>query len=252
METQFTVKGQTVVITGASRGIGLTFAQELGKAGARLALCANEPEITEVASGLREKGMDAFGRVVDITSKEDVVQFMRETVDTYGRIDVLVNNAGVLLRRTPEEITEQEWDFIQDVNVKGTFLCSQSAGVSMREAGRGSIINMASIAATRALSLRLAYCTSKAAVAQFTRSLACEWGRYGIRVNAIAPGYIVSDMNKDLRADPETYRQMVADVPLGRFGEQTDLVGMLIYLASSASQYVTGQVFYVDGGKTAH
>jgi len=215
--------------------------------------CDNKPEILESAvKELNEAGYSVYGEAVDVTNREQVEKFINNTIAHYGRIDCLINNAGVLLRRTPEEMTEQEWDLIMDVNMKGTFLCTQAVGKYMIKDGGGDIINVASIGAKVALGLRLGYCTSKAAIQHFTSVLADEWGKYNIRINAIAPGYIKSDMNADLRADPVKYKAMVDDVPLGRFGDAEDLLGTIIFLCSGASNFISGQTIYVDGGKTTH
>lgn len=247
----FSVKDRVVIITGCARGIGLTYAKGLGAHGAKLALCdIQEEKIQKVGQDLETDGCEVLASRVDVTNPGDVSQFIQQVLKKYGRIDGLVNNAGVLMRRTPEEMTLEEWEFIQKVNVNGTFLFAQAAGLEMMKQRQGSIVNIASIAARQALDLRIAYCTSKAAVQHFTRTLAFEWGKYNIRVNAIAPGFIKSDMNADLRANKEIYDRMVSEVPLGRFGEPDDLLGTLMYLLSPASTYVTGQIIFVDGGKT--
>ena len=247
----FSVEDRVIIVTGCARGIGLTYARGLGEHGARLAICdIQEQKILERGRDLEAEGCDVMASKVDVTSPDEVDAFVRQVIKRFDRIDGLVNNAGVLMRRTPEEMKPEEWEFIQRVNVNGTFLFAQAVGREMIRQRQGSIVNIASIAAKQALDLRLAYCTSKAAVEHFTRTLAFEWGRYNIRVNAIAPGFIKSDMNADLRANPEIYRRMIGEVPLGRFGEPEDLLGTLVYLLSPASTYVTGQTIFVDGGKT--
>ena len=247
----FSVQDRVVIITGCARGIGLTYARGLGEHGAKLAICdIQDKEIIEKGRDLEKSGCEVMASRVDVTNPEEIDAFVQQAVKRFGRIDGLVNNAGVLMRRTPEEMKLEEWEFIQKVNVNGTFLFAQAVGKEMIKQREGSIVNIASIAAKQALDLRLAYCTSKAAVEHFTRTLAFEWGKYNIRVNAIAPGFIKSDMNADLRANPEIYNRMVSEVPLGCFGEPEDLLGTLLYLLSSASTYVTGQTIFVDGGKT--
>jgi NAD(P)-dependent dehydrogenase (short-subunit alcohol dehydrogenase family) len=247
----FSVKDKVVIVTGSAQGIGLNYARGLARYGARLALCDRQVEKLQTAAAeLAASGTDVITDAVDVTDPGQIQSFVEKVMEQFGHIDALVNNAGVLLRRTPEEMTAQEWDFIQNVNVKGTFLFAQAVGREMIKRQEGSIVNIASIASRQALGLRLGYCTSKAAVEHFTRTLAFEWGKHNIRVNAIAPGYIKSDMNADLRSNPETYNKMVSEVPLGRFGEADDLLGALIFLCSDASAYVSGQTIYVDGGKT--
>ncbi len=247
----FSVRERVIIITGCARGIGLTYAKGLGSHGAKLAICDIQDEkIQEVGKDLEKSGCEVMASRVDVTDREEVGAFVQQVLKRFGRIDGLVNNAGVLMRRTPEEMKLEEWEFIQKVNVNGTFLFAQAVGLEMIKQREGSIVNIASIAAKQALDLRIAYCTSKAAVQHFTRTLAFEWGKYNIRVNAIAPGFIKSDMNADLRANKEIYNRMVSEVPLGRFGEPDDLLGTLMYLLSPASTYVTGQIIFVDGGKT--
>lgn len=246
------LQGKNVIITGSARGIGEEYARGLAKAGASLALCdRNGGQLEETAHRLREQtGAAVVCREVDVTDEQQVDAFTASVLEQYGRIDGLVNNAGVLLRRKPEEMSREEWEFIMGVNVTGTFLFSKSVGKVMIGQRKGSIVNIASIGARQALSLRAAYCTSKAAVEHLTRCLAFEWGQHGVRVNAIAPGYTATDMNADLRSDPAVYARMVSEVPLGRFGMPADLVGTLVFLLSEASEYVSGQTIYVDGGKT--
>ena len=247
----FSVKDKVVIITGCARGIGLTYAKGLGSHQAKLAICDIQDEkIFEVGQDLEKSGCEVMASRVDVTNPGEIDAFVQQVIERFGRIDGLVNNAGVLMRRTPEEMKLEEWEFIQKVNVNGTFLFAQAVGKEMMRQREGSIVNIASIGAKQALGLRLAYCTSKAAVEHFTRTLAFEWGEYNIRVNAIGPGFIKSDMNADLRANKEIYNRMVSEVPLGRFGEPDDLLGTLIYLISPASAYVTGQTIFVDGGKT--
>ena len=253
MYQKFSVQDKVIIVTGASRGLGFAYAWHLAKCGAKVAICSHGAEGLQMAQKrFSDEGLSVFAQVVDVSDSAAVERFVDSVQAEYGRIDALINNAGVLLRRTLEEMTEAEWDYIMDTNVKGTFLFAQAVGKYMIQQGGGSIVNIASIGGKVALGRRLGYCTSKAAVEHFTKVLADEWGKYQVRVNAIAPGYIKSDMNADLRADPVMYQQMVSDVSLGRFGEPEDLVCTAIFLCSEASSFVTGQTIYVDGGKTTH
>ncbi len=253
MKDIFSVQDKVVIVTGSGRGLGFEYAKGLALRGAKVVLCDLSAELlTQAEAALKELGCEVMTRIVDVTKAEDVESFVDEVIAEYGRIDCLVNNAGVLLRRTPEEMSEKDWDFMMNVNLKGTFLFAQAVGKKMIDAHSGSIINVASIGGKVALDRRLGYCTSKAAVDHFTRVLAFEWGKYNVRVNAIAPGYIKSAMNADLRADPVRYKAMVDDVPLGRFGDPEDLVGTILFLCSEASAFISGQTIYVDGGKTTH
>lgn len=253
MQERFSIAGKVAIVTGGGRGLGLTYAKALANAGALIAVCdKNADAMSELTDDFKNNGLDVLALPVDVTVKAEVDEFVAKVIEKYGRIDCLVNNAGVLLRRTPEEMSEKDWDFMMDINVKGTFLFAQAVGTHMIRQGSGSIVNIASIGGKVALDRRLGYCTSKAAVEHFTRVLSFEWGKYNVRVNAIAPGYIKSDMNADLRADSVRYQAMVDDVPLGRFGDPQDLVGTILFLLSDGAGYITGQTIYVDGGKTTH
>lgn len=252
MADLFSVRDKVIIITGAGQGIGRVYAKGLAEHGARIAICdLNEENLKETEREFRDAGFDVFAQRVDVTSQKQIDVFVKAVVGYFGSLDALINNAGVLLRRLPEEMLESEWDFIMDTNVKGTFLFSQAVGKEMIKAGRGGkIVNVSSQAGVRAADRRLGYCTSKAAIIHFTRTLANEWGKYHINVNAIGPGYIKTAMNADLRSDPVRYDQMKKEVPLGDFGEPEDILGTLVFLCSVASNYVTGQTIFVDGGVT--
>jgi NAD(P)-dependent dehydrogenase (short-subunit alcohol dehydrogenase family) len=168
--------------------------------------------------------------------------------DGLGGIDLLVNNAGVMVRAAPDETEFEHWRSLMSVNVDAAFLCARAAGRLMKPRGQGVIVNISSIASIKALDGRVAYCTSKAAIAHMTRSLALEWGPFGIRSNAIAPGFIRTRMNADLRRDPVRTAAMTDQVPLKRFAEPEELVGPLLFLASQAARYVNGHILFVDGG----
>ena len=182
----------------------------------------------------------------DITDGAAVERLFAATVP--DGLDLLVNNAGVLLRASPDDTALARWRSVMSVNVDAAFLCARAAGRLMKPRRRGAIVNISSIASVKALDGRIAYCTSKAAIAHMTRMLALEWGPFGIRSNAIAPGFIRTRMNADLRAIPEKAAAMTAQVPLKRFAEPEELVGPLLFLASSAARYVNGHILFVDGG----
>ena len=250
MTDLFSVKDKVVVVTGGAHGLGFAYAKGFLEHGAKVAICdINEGFLKEAEEALSCYPGRVFSGRVDVTSAEQIKSFVDQVEAHYGRIDVLVNNAGVLIRKFPEEMNEADWDFVSDINVKGTFLFAIEVGKRWIAKGeKGKIVNISSQTGLRAADRRLVYCTTKAAIIQFTRTLANEWGKYGINVNAIGPGYIKTDMNKDLRADPQRYQSMKDEVPQGDFGLPEDLVGTMIYLTSSASDYVTGQVVFVDGG----
>lgn len=252
MSNLFSIKDKVIIISGAGKGIGYVYAKGLAAQGAKIAICdINEDNINKAVQDFKEAGYQVYGQKVDVTSQAQIEDFVQAVIKKFDGIDALINNAGVLLRRLPEEMSESEWDFIIDTNVKGTFLFSQAVGKEMIKAGKGGkIVNISSQAGVRAADRRLGYCTSKAAIIHFTKTLASEWGKYKINVNAIGPGYIKTDMNADLRADQVRYDAMKKEVPLGDFGEPEDIMGTMIFLCSAASDYVTGQIVFVDGGIT--
>lgn len=246
----FSVKDKVAIVTGGAHGIGQAYAQAYLENGAKVAICdINQEFLNEAESYFNEKGFQVMTGRVDVTSYADIQGFVKKVIDKLGGIDILVNNAGVLIRKFPEEMYENDWDFVMDINVKGSFMFATEVGrYWINNKRKGKIVNISSQAGVRAADRRLVYCTSKAAIIHFTKALANEWGKYGINVNAIGPGYIKTDMNKDLRADPIRYQNMKDEIPMGDFGLPEDLAGTLLYLSSSASDYVTGQTIFIDGG----
>jgi 2-deoxy-D-gluconate 3-dehydrogenase len=185
----------------------------------------------------------------DVAVKADVDRVVETVLSRHGTIDIVVNCAGVVRRKPALETTEQDWDFISDVNVKGVFFVCQAVAPAMRKAGRGRIVNITSIAAELALMNRSAYCASKAAVAQLTRCLALEWGPYGITVNAVGPGLTETPMTRGyLDADPQRRPTMIGKMAIRRLAAPDDMVGAVLFLASDLAGYVTGQTVYVTGG----
>jgi len=245
MTDQFSVAGTTALVTGAAGDIGRCLVAGLLQGGARVVAVDRD------AAGLAAAaGQWASDRVTtaacDITDEAAVERLFADSVP--AELDLLVNNAGVLLRAAPDDTDFARWRMVMSVNVDAAFLCARAAGRLMKPRGRGAIVNISSIASVKALDGRIAYCTSKAAIAHMTRMLALEWGPHGIRSNAIAPGFIRTRMNADLRAIPEKAAAMTNQVPLKRFAEPEELVGPLLFLASPASRYVNGHVLFVDGG----
>jgi len=243
MTDQFSVDGMTALVTGAAGDIGRCLvAGLLGGGGRVLAVDRDEGALAEAQSGWASDRVATAA--CDITDEAAVERLFAERVA--GDLDLLVNNAGVMLRAAPEETEFEGWRALMSVNLDAAFLCARAAGRLMKPRGRGAIVNISSIASVKALDGRVAYCTSKAAIAHMTRVMALEWGPFGIRSNAIAPGFIRSRMNAGLRAIPERAAAMTAQVPLKRFAEPEELVGPL--LASPAARYVNGHVLFVDGG----
>lgn len=251
----FDLSGKTALITGGSRGLGLQMAHALGEAGARVVLSARKADELEAATAqLQDGGVDARWIAADCTRDDDVRRLATETLHRVGDVDILVNNAGATWGAPAEDHPLDAWDKVMNLNVRSYFLLSQCiAKASMIERARGSIINCASIAGLGGNPpgvKTIAYNTSKAAVINFTRALAAEWGAYGIRVNAICPGFFPSKMTAGtLKALGED--RLKASAPLGRLGDNEDLKGITVLFASDAGKHITGQWLAVDGGVSA-
>ncbi|MCX8071239.1 MAG: SDR family oxidoreductase [Candidatus Binatia bacterium] len=244
----FDLEGRVALVTGASRGLGRTMALALARAGADVVVVARtEPALHEVAHEIQALGRRALPVVVDVTAEDDVRRMVRESVATFGRLDILVNNAGVGESRSLVEMEASEWDRTMAVNVRGPMLCCKHVGPVMIEQRRGKIINVASVLATRVARYMSLYCASKAALVQFTRALALEWVRYNIQINALCPGYFLTDINRDFFAS-ERGQQFIRELPMKRLGEAQELEGAVVFLASDATSYITGTCLYVDGG----
>ncbi|MEY4636646.1 MAG: hypothetical protein RJA55_2444 [Acidobacteriota bacterium] len=246
----FDLTGHVAIVTGGSRGLGLEMAEGLAEAGARLMICARRDEwLTPALAELRARGHTVEGMPCDVSRPDDVQAVVDKTMQVYGRLDILINNAGITWAAPAAEMPLEKWRKVIDVNLTGAFLFSQAAGREMLKAGYGRIINVASIAGLIA-SVHgphyAAYAASKAGLMGLTRELASSWGRQGIRVNAIAPGYFHSRLADGAieMVEPE----LKATSPLGRVGADGELKGIAVFLAADASNYVTGQVVVVDGG----
>jgi gluconate 5-dehydrogenase len=250
----FELTGKTAIVTGGGSGIGRHMAQALAEGGANVVLCARKVERCEQAAAeIAELGVRALALRCDVREPDDVHAVVERTRDELGRIDVLVNNAGTAWGAPPEEMPLQGWQKVIDVNLTGVFLFAQAAGRAMIADGRGGkIVNIASVAglggAPPEVMNAIPYNTSKGGVIAFTRDLACKWARHGINVNAIAPGWFPSEMSRVvLDQNPD----LVERIPLRRYGGTDDLKGVILFLASPASDYVTGHTLVVDGGQSA-
>jgi NAD(P)-dependent dehydrogenase (short-subunit alcohol dehydrogenase family) len=256
-EDPFDVSDRVAVITGASTGLGARFASCLAERGARVVLAARRTQrIERLADELRKQGAQALAVTCDVTLESDVDHLVQETVGTFGRLDVFINNAGLWAGGFAQDEHLDEFRQVLDVNLTGTFLCCQRAGRVMLEQGEGVMINISSIwgmgSASEPNGGSVSYAASKAGVINLTRELAVQWGRSGIRVNAIAPGFFPTEINVNLFASEERLAWIRERIPIGRTGLQGELDGVLLFLASNASSYVTGQTIFVDGGWSAY
>lgn len=245
----FDLAGRVAIVTGATRGIGRAVARGLCRAGAAVAVVSRHQEDCErVAADLRASGGEARGIAADVSRRESVRRMVVEVLELWGRIDVLVNNAGTAVTKRAEDLTDEDWDHVIDVNLKGPFICAQEAGRHMISRRQGKIINMGSVLGFVAERQVLSYCVSKGGLLQLTRALALEWARYNIQVNALCPGYIETDLNREQLADERVRERILRKIPARRLGTVDDLVGAAVFLASRASDYMTGQCLVIDGG----
>jgi NAD(P)-dependent dehydrogenase (short-subunit alcohol dehydrogenase family) len=252
MSTPTPLAGKVALVTGGNRGLGRGMALALAEAGAGVVLAArDQASLDAVAEEVRAAGRRALAVPTDVTSSAAVDALVASAVEELGSLDVLVNNSGVLHPQPLLETSDEDWDRVLATNLRGTFLCSRAAGRVFKEHGAGKVINIASNFAYMGVPGFVSYCSSKAAVVAFTRALAVEWARLNIQVNAIAPGYFESDMNAELRADEELLKRTLREIPLRRMGQPQELGPLVVYLASAASDFMTGETLLLDGGQSA-
>lgn len=247
----FKLEGKTAIVTGGGRGLGAQIAQGFAEAGANVVVCSRKLEACEeTAEGLKELGVKALALKCDVTDEQDVENVIRKTVEEFGTVDILVNNSGATWGALVEEMPLEAWQKVMNVNVTGTFLMSRAAGQVMLKQKSGKIINISSVAGLGGIDPELmntiGYNTSKGAVITFTKDLAAKWGQHNINVNAIAPGFFPTKMSEVLIERGK--EQFLKQTPLNRFGSDEDLKGAALFLASGASDYITGDVVVVDGG----
>jgi NAD(P)-dependent dehydrogenase (short-subunit alcohol dehydrogenase family) len=251
----FGLRGKSGIVTGCSSGLGITFAEALAEVGADLVVCARrESKLRDVSEQIAKKtGRAIYPIVCDVGKEEEVKRVVEEAERRFGKVDVLVNNAGVGLIKATTQLTAADWSGVLDINLDGTLYCARDvARLMIRTRTMGSIINIASIDGLRADSIPAApYFASKGAVVNLTRALALEWAPHGIRVNAIAPGYFPSELAEKEGFSTEDEKYVTQRIPLGRWGSPDELKGTLLLLASNAGSYITGQTLVVDGGWTA-
>jgi gluconate 5-dehydrogenase len=244
----FSLADKRALVTGASRGLGLAFSKALASAGAHVVLAGrSEASLLEAAEALRADGADVSHVVLDVTDTTSVDDAVREA----GAIDILVNNAGIQHRGPLEQFTDDDWRRLMSTNVDGVFRTSRAVVKGMIARGRGAIINVSSVQSLLARASIGPYAASKGAIGMLTKSMAGEWGHYGVRVNAIAPGYFNTDLNAALVADADFSKWLSARTPMRRWGGVEELAGALVFLASDAASFVTGQTLFVDGGITS-
>lgn len=250
---EFDLSGKVAIVTGAGRGMGYHIALALAKYGADIVVCSRTAsELKSVGTEIEKLRRKALIQQMDVTKVSEINGMVERSVKAFGHIDILVNNAGVNVTQWAVDVTEEAWDRVLDTNLKALFFCAQAVGRVMIRQKKGKIINISSQTGTIAIPQRAAYCSSKGGVNQLTKLLAIEWAQYNINVNAIAPTFIETPFTKPM-FEKEGFREYVlGNIPLGRIGKPDDVTGAVVYLASEASNLVTGHILLVDGGWTAH
>jgi len=247
----FDLTGKIAMVTGSTKGLGEVASLALAKAGANIAVCGrNEDDLKRVTEEIRNIGAEAEGFFLEVTDKEQIIQCSKEILNHFGQIDILVNNAGINFRVPVLEFPEEKWDQIIDTNLKGYFLVAQAIVPQMIDNGYGKVINISSIFGRVGMMNQLAYASSKGGVNQMTKVMALEWAQKGVRANAIGPTYFETDLVTQIRQDPDRYNFIIERTPMGRWGHLHEIEGVVIFLASPASDFITGQTIYIDGGWT--
>jgi 2-deoxy-D-gluconate 3-dehydrogenase len=251
MKNFFNLKGKVAIVTGGNGGIGLGIASGLASAGANLAIAArNEAKTAAAVKAVQDEfGVKAIGVKVDVREESQVKDMVKKVLDAFGRIDILVNNAGTNIRKFPQEYEVDDWEEVLDINLRSAFLCSKAVYPTMKAAGGGKIINIGSMTSIFGAAKVMLYSTSKGGIVQMGRCMANAWAQDNIQVNAILPGFINTDLTRKARVDiPELEERVTTRTPAGRWGEPDDLAGTAVFLASKASDFVTGVALPVDGG----
>lgn len=250
---RFCMDDRVALITGGNRGLGRAMAEAMAEAGAHIVVTSRSAENAATVAGELEAqyGRACRGYACDVTKPPDIQALVANVIAEFGKIDVLINNAGVNIRGPIEALALEDFQTVQNTNVTGVWLLCREVAPHMKARRYGRVINMGSMLSLIALPDRTLYTTSKGAVLQLTRALALEWAPWNITVNAILPGPFGTEMNRPLLEDPEQYRQFVSQIPLGRWGEPEEIGGLVLFLASEASSFVTGTGILIDGGWTA-
>ena len=251
LNTLFSLQGKIAIVTGASRGLGRASAIALASAGAKVVLIGrDEVALKEVRAEIGEA--HSYSVVADVTDPAKVMKVVASTIEHWEHIDILVNNAGIIRRSPAVDYTAHDWYDVIDTDLNAVFSWAQAVGKVMIEQGSGKIINIASLLSFQGGLNIAAYAAAKGGVAQLTKALANEWAKYNVNVNALAPGYMLTDATAALRSNSARSEQIMSRIPAGRWGEPDDLAGAIIYLASAASDYVNGHILAVDGGWLAY
>lgn len=245
---KFSLSGKVAIITGASRGLGEGMALGLAEAGADTVVVASSNKINQTADKIKAMGQKALAIQADLSSITPIPYIIEQTLAEFGKIDILLNCAGIIRRAPAVEFTENDWDDVININQKSLFFICQAAAKQMIKQGKGKIINIASLLSFQGGIIVPSYTASKSAVAGITKALANEWAAYGINVNAIAPGYMATEMTEALQKNHDRASDILSRIPQGRWGTPEDLKGAAVYLASEASDYLQGHVLAVDGG----
>ena len=252
MSNLFDLSGKVAVVVGGHGGIGKAIALGLADAGADVIVASRNIEaLKDVVEEIEAKGKKSMAVAVDIINEKAVIDMVTKVVEAFGCIDILVNAAGLAIRKPADTFPIDEWQQVMDINTRGTFLCCQAVGRVMLKQKSGRIINVSSVRGRYGLPANYAaYCASKGAVDTLTRTLACEWAKSNVLVNAVAPTVVETDLTKSALADPAYAKQMKDRIPMGKWAMPEDIVGSVIFFASEASSFVTGQILYIDGGVT--
>lgn len=246
-ENIFDLNGRVAIVTGANTGLGQGIAVSLAQAGADIVTVGRSPA-TETADQIRNAGSQTLDIHADLISTNAIPEIIQTTLEMFGKIDILVNNAGTIRRNDATDFSEADWDDVMNINIKSAFFLSQAAGRKMIEQGYGKIINIASMLSFQGGIRVPSYTASKSAMAGVTRLLANEWASKNVNVNAIAPGYMVTNNTEPLRNDPKRSAEILTRIPAGRWGDPADVGGTAVFLASHAADYINGAIIPVDGG----